>query len=77
MKEESKRIIDLCEMRGDFVTEVDGFVYWWPDLVDGHMNSSHLRIIADELDKRNKPMQKSIDDYFKNRSENDNHGERK
>ncbi len=38
----------------EFVTDVDGYVYWWPrDFPYGHFAAHHLRAIADELDKRN------------------------
>lgn len=47
------RIIECAEV--DFVTDVDGYVYWWPTAGGGHWAAYALRIIADELDRRNKP----------------------
>lgn len=47
----------------NFVFDVDGFVYYWPD-GNGHYASHNLREIADELDKMNKPWQDRIDEYF-------------
>lgn len=35
-----------------FGTDVDGFVYYWPD-GGGSYSAYHLRMIADELDLRN------------------------
>lgn len=60
-----QRVIRVCDERKEFVTDVDGFVYFWPDgSPHGHMDSHHLRWIADELDRRNEKWQKEIDDYF-------------
>jgi len=59
------RIIKVSDERKEFVTDVDGFVYWWPDnSPNGHLASHHLRWLADELDRRNEKWQKYIDDYF-------------
>lgn len=49
---------------GDFVTDVDGFVYFWPRRGCGHFAAHHLRWIADELDRRNAPMVAELDRYF-------------
>lgn len=65
-----ERIISIAEKRGEFVTDVDGFVYYWPDgSPHGHLSSATLRILADELDERNKEWQANIDKYF-NEQEN-------
>lgn len=40
------------DIEEDFVTDVDGYVYFWP-IGNGHHSSAQLRQIADELDKRN------------------------
>ena len=64
-EEYRQRIIKTSDERGEFVTDVDGFVYWWPDgSPNGHLAPHHLRWLADELDRRNKKWQKNIDDYF-------------
>ena len=64
-EKEKKRIIDLIEKRDEFVTDVDGFVYWWPGENRGHLAAHHLRWIAEELDERNVEMEKHVSDYFK------------
>ncbi len=46
-------IIKMADERGEFVTDVDGFVYYWPNGCNGHFNSHILRELADELDRRN------------------------
>lgn len=64
---ERQRIIQICQNRQEFVQEVDGFVYWWPEgSSDGYLSSYVLRLIADELDKRNKPLEEDIEKYFNN-----------
>ena len=63
-KEYAQKIIDATDSRDEFVTDVDGFVYWWPQNGNGHLSAEQLRILADELDKRNKHWQQVIDNYF-------------
>jgi hypothetical protein len=47
--------------RGEFVQEVDGFVYWLPnESQSGIMASHHLRWIAGELDRRNEQWNREI-----------------
>jgi hypothetical protein len=54
--EECARIFAEMDRRKEFVTDVDGYIYWWPDRSPhGHLAAHHLRAIADELDRRNKP----------------------
>jgi hypothetical protein len=48
-----ERVAQLADERGDFVTGEDGFVVWWPRVVNGSLNAAELRILADELDRRN------------------------
>lgn len=62
MKSETERLI--AEASKDFVPDVDGFVYFWPERLNGHLSARQLRIIADELDRRNAPWEKVISDYF-------------
>lgn len=47
-----RRVIEVTDARGEFATDVDGFVYYLPSN-SGHLNSDALRILADELDRRN------------------------
>lgn len=63
MKNISKHIVKLAEERGEFTTSEDGFVYWWPSK-NGCLAAHHLRILADELDKRNAKWAKEIEEYF-------------
>ena len=60
-----KIVIDMADVRKEFVTDVDGFVYWWPDGYQyGHLTSHHLRALADELDRRNKEWSEHIEKTF-------------
>jgi hypothetical protein len=53
-QEEAARIIAISDSRGSFVVGDDGYVVYWPDARDiGACNSWELRVIADELDRRN------------------------
>lgn len=45
------RIIDACEKEGRFLTLEDGYCHFWSN---GAFSAHILRIIADELDRRNK-----------------------
>jgi hypothetical protein len=58
---ERLRCLKFLDDRGDFVTDVDGFVKFWPADQNGYLAAHHLRWIADELDRRNEPWQKIID----------------
>lgn len=65
ISKEAARIVAVSQERGDFVTDTDGFVYYWPkEAGRGHLSAWHLRVLADELDRRNEPWQKEINDYF-------------
>lgn len=64
---ERATVCRLAEERGEFVTDVDGFVYWWPSAKPehaGHLSPYQLRVLADELDRRNAPWQSIIDAEF-------------
>jgi hypothetical protein len=70
---ERATVCRLAEERGEFVTDVDGFVYWWPSAKpehDGHLSPHQLRFLADELDRRNAPWQAQINDYFDSENAN-------
>lgn len=47
------KIIEQCDRDGAFVTLEDGFLYWGPNRLHGVLSASHLRTLADELDRRN------------------------
>lgn len=54
VKQERERAIEVAEAHKEFYTDVDGYVYWWPDgSPHGTHAAHHLRWLADELDKRN------------------------
>ena len=63
-EEQIRHIIQTADKWGEFVTGDDGFVYWWPDSKRGCFNPFALRVLADELDRRNEPWKKQIDEYF-------------
>lgn len=63
-----ERVIALAESRGEFVQEVDGFVYWWPSKESqGYLAAHHLRWLAEELDRRNKDREQQINEFFESR----------
>ena len=53
------KIVQLAYERGEFVQDVDGFVYWWN--MGGAYAARHLRELADELDKINADWQERLD----------------
>jgi hypothetical protein len=59
-EKERERCMKLSDERGEFVTDVDGFVYFWPRANGGHFAAHHLRWLADELDARNKDWEEQI-----------------
>lgn len=52
MTPEDERIIKMADERGDFLALEDGYIYFDPT-VRGAMGSHTLRLMADELDRRN------------------------
>jgi len=57
------RMVELPPVRepSEFVTDVDGYVYYWPHgSTQGHYAAHHLRRIATELDDRNKEWDEQI-----------------
>lgn len=66
VEKERLRIIQVVQDDGSFVTDADGFVYYWPtDERKGHLGAHHLRWIADELDRRNDKLNAEIEEYFR------------
>jgi hypothetical protein len=47
------KLIQKADITGDFITEVNGYVVWWPRGLGGFLNAASLRELADELDRRN------------------------
>jgi len=64
-------LIEKCDKHDEFVQFEDGFVYYWP-VGRGGISAVHLRIIADELDRRNAAWEKDLADYF-NSDSSDKH----
>lgn len=56
---ERERLIALLDKRGEFVTDVDGFVYY-ASFGSGHLSATTLRTIANELDRRNAQWEATI-----------------
>lgn len=55
LEEERNRVVSVSTEREEFVTFSDGYVHWWPqDSSNGALSSWHLRVLADELDRRNR-----------------------
>lgn len=70
IEEYRQRVIATGDERKEFVMDVDGFIYWWPEgTTHGHIASHHLRWLADELDRRNEPCRKRVAGYFKANAE--------
>jgi hypothetical protein len=62
LEELKARVLEVVNSRKEIYQEVDGFYVWWPEgSPNGFMESHHLRIIADELDRMNKPWSDKID----------------
>jgi hypothetical protein len=65
MQDNAEKIIKIIEERNEFITCMDGYIYYWPNgFPYGHLSSAQLRIIADELDRRNKPWDDKVNEYF-------------
>ena len=61
----AERVVEASHNRGEFVVDVDGFTYFWPDgHTQGYYAAYHLRWLADELDLRNEKMQAEHDRFF-------------
>jgi hypothetical protein len=57
------RIIQLADEHGEFVTDVDGFVKWWPKTA-GCLSEHDLRTLANEMERRNAAWTADINKYF-------------
>ena len=62
-EEYAKRIIQRADEAGDIFTLEDGFYYFGPS-TGGAMSAELLRVIADELDRRNEGWASTIEEYF-------------
>jgi hypothetical protein len=54
----------IKRVENDFLPIEHGFYCWWPRDINDFLSAEVLRIIADELDKRNKKCQQQIDEFF-------------
>ena len=59
MSEYSERVIRDCDLTKSIIALEDGFYYYWVNS-RGAYSANDLRIIADELDKRNEPAEQNI-----------------
>jgi hypothetical protein len=54
-------VIDFTK---DFIAGDDGYYMYWPTTNLGAYTAHNLRIIADELDRKNKPWDDQVQAYF-------------
>lgn len=58
---ERARVVSISTQREEFVTFEDGYCHWWPSgSLNGALSSWHLRVLADELDRRNLRWDKQV-----------------
>lgn len=66
------RVITMCDERDEIDRLDDGYQYYFPS-GHGALSSVDLRIIADELDRRNKDWEEQVErDLSSNREREDN-----
>lgn len=59
------RVLECVNQRQEICQEVDGFRYYWPhNHPHGCLSAAALRIIADELDRLNEPIEKIIEEQL-------------
>lgn len=56
-----EKLIEKVEKDGDLIRCEDGYWVFWPSRNHGAFQAYHLRIIAEELDKRNIEFEKEMD----------------
>jgi hypothetical protein len=61
---ENKRIIAMMDERNEFGPLEDGYIYYWPSPNMGALGPHTLRVIADELDRRNAEWDAEVQRYF-------------
>jgi hypothetical protein len=64
IKSDREKIIQFVQDHGEFVVVEDGSTVFWPRKVSGYLAAHVLRWIADELDRRNAPTYKNLNEYF-------------
>lgn len=67
-----QRLLKKATDREELVTGYDGFVYFWLDR-KGALSSLDLRLLADGLDLINQPWNDTIDSFFKERHDAQEH----
>jgi len=61
---EHARILAEADKRKEFVTGEDGYVVYWPAKLGGAYSSWVMRLIADELDRRNADWDRQMQETF-------------
>lgn len=61
---EAARIVRITDERGEFIPLEDGYLRYAPSAEHGVLSAWELRVLADELDRRNKPHDDEITEYF-------------
>lgn len=64
MDQYPNNLIQCAETRNEFDYLDDGYQYWFPTNNQGGLTSTQLRIIADELDRRNHKWNQQVQEYF-------------
>lgn len=63
---ERLRCIEHHMNRGDVIQVEDGFYVYWPtSSAQGFLRAHHLRWMADELDRLNKPWDDALEQYMR------------
>jgi hypothetical protein len=63
-EEQDRLIVDSAKSRNEIAMGCDGSFYWWPNVAttgEGYFGMWHLRAIADELERLNKPWNEIIE----------------
>lgn len=59
--DERSRLVAMVEQWKEFITLVDGYVYYWPNPQRaGALSACNLRMIAEELDRRNEAWNREV-----------------
>lgn len=56
----TQRILDMVNSHGDILSLEDGFFYFWAK-GRGAFSANNLRVIADEIDRRNQPLKEMME----------------
>lgn len=59
-----RQFIRRVTERGDILCGDDGYYVYWPTGNGGSLSSHNLRVIADELDRRNAKHDRQVKEYF-------------